>query len=427
MAIVSRANRDDLTLLETLDNGIRRHFLPFSVLLLMINFAGCLFVIYTIPYTEIDWETYMIQVSSVVSNPGERDYRNIEGPTGPLVYPGAHVFIYSIFYLITSKGSNIRLAQLIFALLHTLALALVLRLYYLTQVFPLYLTPLLFLSRRVVSLFVLRLFNDAVQTIPLYLSLLLFVLNRWRPGCVLYSVAVAIKMNALLYAPGLAVLLCQSIGFLPAVTLAFTVCFPIQLIFAAPFIAHAPLPYLSRAFELTRKFLFKWSVNGAFLPESIFTHSYFAIALLAAHIAMLVYVAHTRWADASTNGLVGLLHPSAWKRYQRRRLRPDHVLFVLFSSNFIGIVFARTLHYQFYLWYAHSLLFLLWNGALPIFGKLIIAFAVEVVFNVYPPHPISAGILHVCHFVVLLSLLGKKRTGRSIIIDESDHDQRKMQ
>ncbi len=32
------------------------------------------------------------------------------------------------------------------------------------------------------------------------------------------------------------------------------------------------------------------------------------------------------------------------------RLSAKHVLFVVFSGNFIGIVCARTLHYQFYSW-----------------------------------------------------------------------------
>ena len=33
-------------------------------------------------------------------------------------------------------------------------------------------------------------------------------------------------------------------------------------------------------------------------------------------------------------------------------LPPAHVLATLFTGNFIGIVFARTLHYQFYSWCA---------------------------------------------------------------------------
>ena len=34
---------------------------------------------------------------------------------------------------------------------------------------------------------------------------------------------------------------------------------------------------------------------------------------------------------------------------------------MLFSSNLIGIAFARSLHYQFYAWYAHQIVFLAWS------------------------------------------------------------------
>jgi len=34
---------------------------------------------------------------------------------------------------------------------------------------------------------------------------------------------------------------------------------------------------------------------------------------------------------------------------------------ILFTSNLIGILFARSLHYQFYSWYAQQIPFLLWR------------------------------------------------------------------
>ena len=49
------------------------------------------------------------------------------------------------------------------------------------------------------------------------------------------------------------------------------------------------------------------------------------------------------------------------KQVQRVKLRADHVLLVIFSGNFIGILCARTLHFQFYAWYYHTLPFLLWQ------------------------------------------------------------------
>jgi len=77
--------------------------------------------------TEIDWKTYMQQIA--IYNKGERDYKNIEGSTGPLVYPGAHVLIYRILYWITDQGKNIQLAQYLFGLLYLSTLAVVIQCY----------------------------------------------------------------------------------------------------------------------------------------------------------------------------------------------------------------------------------------------------------------------------------------------------------
>lgn len=367
----------------------------------------------------------MIQVSKILDH-GERNYRNITGPTGPLVYPAAHVYLYSLLYYGTSGGRNIQLAQYIFAVIHTVALGLILRLYYDTRRLPLYLTPILFTSRRLLSIFVLRLFNDAIQTLPLYASLLLFIRNRWALGCMLYSVAIGIKMNALLYAPGLTVILCQAVGFLPALSLAFSVCLPILIILSAPFLINAPIAYLSRAFELTRKFLFKWSVNGAYLPEHVFTHPALSIALLVVHGAALLALGHFRWTSSSSQGLFGLIRPSNWTLRPPRRLRPTHVLFVLFSSNFVGIVFARTMHYQFYTWYVHSIPFLLWQGPLPLGLKLGAIVAVEIAFNVYPPHPVSAIMLTVSHIIIFCSLIWEQRATNQTVYADIDDDHIKM-
>jgi len=62
----------------------------------------------------------MQQVSQYLS--GERDYVKIQGGTGPLVYPAAHVYIYSLLYWITEKGRDIRLAQGVFAAVYLLTL-----------------------------------------------------------------------------------------------------------------------------------------------------------------------------------------------------------------------------------------------------------------------------------------------------------------
>ena len=41
------------------------------------------------------------------------------------------------------------------------------------------------------------------------------------------------------------------------------------------------------------------------------------------------------------------------------------IVLTLMTSNFIGMCFSRSLHYQFYVWYFHTLHYLLWNTYLP--------------------------------------------------------------
>lgn len=45
---------------------------------------------------------------------GERDYRNLKGDTGPLVYPAGFLYVYSAFLYLT--GGQVYPAQVIFIL-----------------------------------------------------------------------------------------------------------------------------------------------------------------------------------------------------------------------------------------------------------------------------------------------------------------------
>lgn len=70
----------------------------------------------------------MQQVSQYVS--GERDYTKMEGGTGPLVYPAAHVYTYTGLYYLTDEGRDIFSAQQLFAMLYMATLAVVMACYW---------------------------------------------------------------------------------------------------------------------------------------------------------------------------------------------------------------------------------------------------------------------------------------------------------
>lgn len=60
---------------------------------------------------------------------GARDYEEIKGSTGPIVYPAGHLYAYALLYYLTNRGRNIVLAQFMFAALYMLTLMLVFRIY----------------------------------------------------------------------------------------------------------------------------------------------------------------------------------------------------------------------------------------------------------------------------------------------------------
>ena len=167
--------------------------------------AECLLnvvVILRVPYTEIDWIAYMQEVEGVRN--GTYDYALLRGDTGPLVYPAGFVWIYYGLYLVTDAGRNVRLGQFIFAALYLLTLAAVFRLMVVSRKLPPYALVFMSLtSYRVHSIYVLRLFNDPVAMLLLYAAVNLFASGRWSAGSVLYSLAVSVKMNILLFAPAL--------------------------------------------------------------------------------------------------------------------------------------------------------------------------------------------------------------------------------
>lgn len=77
----------------------------------------------------------------------------------------------------------------------------------------------------------------------------------------------------------------------------------------------------------------------------------------------------------------------------------------MFTSNFIGVVFSRSLHFQFYSWYFHTLPHLLFSTKLPAIVNVALIGAIEVAWNVFPPVPWASVLLQACHWIVLLALL----------------------
>lgn len=298
--------------------------------------------------TEIDWETYMIQASLYIK--GIRDYSLISGPTGPLVYPAGHVHIHQWLY---SIGDNIRNVQYVYALLYISTLVSSIGIYARAGA-PNWLILALPLSKRLHSIYVLRLFNDCWAVLFMNLSILAIQMEFDIIGAMLFSVALSVKMNILLYVPALVVIFAKRHGILPSLP-AVAAVVAVQLAAAHPFREY-PKEYVNGAFDLSRVFLYKWTVNWRMVSEETFLSHKWKWSLLVGHLSILVAFGR-KWFGG-------------WNVIERAFKRPslpagfgvqEDVVLVLFTSNLIGITFARSLHYQFYSWYAHQVPYLAWR------------------------------------------------------------------
>ena len=104
------------------------------------------------------------------------------------------------------------MAQWLFAFLYLVNQYVVMRIYIATQAVPPWTLLLLCLSKRVHSIFLLRLFNDGVTMLLANIAMLLLVQRRWRLSLLLFSAALSVKMNVLLLAPPVGIILLQ-VGF----------------------------------------------------------------------------------------------------------------------------------------------------------------------------------------------------------------------
>jgi len=447
----------------------------FASTLLLLDCLLTTFIIYRVPYTEIDYGTYLAQAHAAVVR-GERDYTRVSGPSGPCVYPAGHLWLFGMIGVATGwKGmlqdgiderddndgtTELRAAQCGFGVAYLATLGTALWIYARCAGCAASRAPdgggaapttfharcaallggaarsvrvpmaVLVLSRRLHSLYVLRLFNDAAASLLFYVAVAAFVRaagsppgpaarwSRWHTGCVIYSAAVSIKMNVLLSAPGLLLLFLQSQRDIYGVVSCLATCAAVQVAVGSPFLAAHPVAYVTRAFQFSRVFEYKWTVNWKFLPENTFVSKELSIILLLLLVTSLALFA-TKWTRAARketgrvlflcgDGTVG----------PRRGLTACYVVQTLFTSNFLGVAFARTLHYQFYMWYFHTIPIMLWmcrrSGTRGVAGgvwngltgagalaRLALVAAIEVSFNIFPATWWSSALLQASHLIVL--------------------------
>ncbi|XP_062580396.1 dol-P-Man:Man(5)GlcNAc(2)-PP-Dol alpha-1,3-mannosyltransferase-like [Saccostrea cucullata] len=205
-------------------------------------------------------------------------------------------------------------------------------------------------------------------------------------------------MNLLLFSPAVLMLLMVRFGTLKTIWY-LTICAVPQVVLAVPFLLENPVGYILMSFNFGRQFFYVWTVNWRLIPEEIFLSKYFQSALLISHITILILFFLFKWRR---------LYPGAnfslWMKESNTTLSPNQILLPLFTANLIGMSFSRSLHYQFYVWYFHTLHYLLWSTSQPSIVNILVLGVIELCWNTYPSTVLSSSLLHVCHAVMLYGL-----------------------
>lgn len=120
-------------ILRSLDQPRHPAFLYYAVLILIADALLCQIIIARVAFTEIDFTTYLQQAGQVFFK-GERNYANIQGSSGPLVYPAGHVAVFGALHWLTRGGADLWIAQQAFALLYSATEAIVMLLFWRSNV-----------------------------------------------------------------------------------------------------------------------------------------------------------------------------------------------------------------------------------------------------------------------------------------------------
>jgi len=255
------------------------------------------------------------------------------------------------------------------------------------------------------SIFLLRLFNDCWAVALVQAAILMFQFGLDDTGVLLFSLALSVKMSNFLYLPGLLVILFRRRGLASMVRYLLTI-IAIQMLIAVTFLQRHPWAYLRSAFDFGRVFLYKWSVNWRFVDEEVFLSRQWSLGLLVGHISSLTVFGLFKWCKPD-GGVKNVIERGFRRPLSPAGLAPltgDDVATILFTSNLIGILFARSLHYQFYSWYVFQLPYLAWKTKYPPPFRLALLAIIEYAWNTYPSTTISSSVLLVAHTLLAVGL-----------------------
>lgn len=220
-------------------------------------------------------------------------------------------------------------------------------------------------------------------------------------GSLAFSFAVGIKMSVLLAAPGVMMFLLQTLSARRIMNTAM-IMLQVQVLLAVPFISTNFSSYVARAFQLNRRFQFQWTVNWKFVGEEVFSSQAFAVGLLVCNLCLLALFSCARWNQPTGLTPAVLIRDvfrpvrSTMRRKELRGVHPEYVMTTILASLLIGLLCARSLHFQFFAYIAWATPFLLWRAGSPVYVTVTVCAAQEWAWNTYPSTKMSSVVVVLC-------------------------------
>lgn len=328
-----------------------------------IELIKTLLVLILSTYQDDDYYSYIEQAQTMRDT--TLNYELISGRSGPVAYPALSSYLHYLFLNknITDDGQYYYPPRVICSLAHLATMFFIVKIYQLAFKHKPEMVNIALLhsfSFIAVQAFSEKIFNDVYVVLFTVIAIYLFQKQQVFLACISVSLALGFKANAMIYFPAVLFLASKARGvWIGCIYVAMI--FALQIVYAYPFLEEYGHEYLSRSYNFGRCYGHGHNFFWKFLHPVIIGTEAFNFTLLAIQLGLLLYFLFGRWISFKESfRLMGVWPLKLFPKYAPQD--PYYVAEVFFLCNFIGMVCARGVFFQYMLWFWFSLPFLLWSG-----------------------------------------------------------------
>lgn len=146
------------------------------------------------------------------------------------------------------------------------------------------------------------------------------------------------------------------------------------------------------------------------MGDEVFLSRSFSTVLLLTHLTLLVVLLATRWIKPTGLPIPLFIRnvlqprPTSTRQQKSLHLSPSFILTTILSAVAVGMLCARSLHYQFFAYIAWATPFILWKAGLHPVLLYTVWVAQEWAWNVYPSTELSSMIVVSCLAVQVIGV-----------------------